>query len=51
MADDPKPIASETDLALISFARAVLGVLQVTDVVRPKEIGHALKFYEDLMIE
>lgn len=27
MADNPKPIASETDLALISFAWVVLDVL------------------------
>ncbi len=51
MADDPKLTVSETDLALISFARALIDVLQAADVVPPEEIDRAIKPYEDLMTQ
>ena len=47
MADDPKPLASETDLALISFARVVLDVLYATNLVRPDDVDPLLAFHQD----
>ncbi len=46
MADDTKPIASETDLALISFARVVLDVLYATNLVRPEDVDPLLAVHE-----
>ncbi len=46
MADDPKPIVSETDLALIGFARVVLDVFYATDLVRPEDIDPLLAVHE-----
>ena len=47
MADDPKPIASQTDLALISFAWVVLDVLYATNLVRPEDVDPLLAHHED----
>ncbi len=47
MADDPKPIVSETDLALIAFARVVLDVLYATNLVRPEDVDPLLAVHED----
>lgn len=47
MVDQPKSIASETDLALISFARVVLDLLYATDLVRPSDIDPLLALHEE----
>ncbi len=51
MAGNPKPIASETDLALISFARVVLDLLYATDLVRPSDVDPLLAVHEKNMEE
>ncbi len=48
MADDPKPTASETDLALISFAWVVLDVLYATNLVRPEDVDPLLAVQEKI---
>ena len=40
---------SQTDLALISFARFVLGALFSADLIRPNQIYPALKDHQDIM--
>lgn len=47
MADNPKPIASETDLALISFAWVVLDVLYATELTRAEDVDPLLAVHED----
>ncbi len=47
MADDPVPTASETDLALISFAWVVLDVLYATNLVRPDDVDPLLAVQEN----
>ena len=51
MTDDSKPAATETDMALISFARVVLDVLYAADIVRPSEIDPLLEIHEKNMEE
>jgi len=49
MTEHEKLPVSETDLALLSFARVVLDVLFATNLVRPSDIDPLLKMHEDLM--
>lgn len=49
MNDSNKPTASETDLALISFARVVLDLLYAATPIRPSDIDPLLKLHEDQM--
>lgn len=49
MTDTPKPAASETDMALISFARVVLDLLYATDLVRPSDVDPLLEFHQKEM--
>ncbi len=51
MADDPKPLASETDLALISFAWVVLDVLYATNLVRPEDVDPLLAVHENRFVK
>jgi hypothetical protein len=49
MTDPTKLTATETDLALISFARVVLDVLFAADLVRPNEINPLLEIHQKNM--
>ena len=51
MTDDPTPIASETDLALIGFAWVVLDVLYATNLVRPEDVDPLLAVQENALTE
>jgi len=44
-------MASETDLALIRFARVVLDVFYATDLVRPEDIDPLLAVHEKTFTE
>jgi len=46
-----KPTVSETDLALISFARVVLDVLYATNLVRPTDVDPLFEMHEKLMTD
>ena len=47
MVDDPEPTVSETDMALIGFARVVLDVLYANNLVRPEDVDPLLAVHEE----
>lgn len=51
MAEQAMPPVSETDLALISFARVVLDVLYATTSVRPADVDPLLAHHQKLMTD
>ena len=51
MTEASAPSASETDLALISFARVVLDILYAADVARPSEIDPLLELHQTQMVK
>jgi len=48
---DNNPTASETDMALISFARVVLDVLYASNLARPEDVDPLLALHESTMTD